>query len=164
MRRRNEDGLFVIWTLGLALAVIFVGILMVDFWNFFSVRQDLNSLADGAAVAGTQEVDTNYFSANGKVVLLTVDSAGNFDDSIVRSAVCNYLKANGPDNDCNNPTTKIDLVADPRVPGRYNGVKVSLERDVSFMALRFLPSESGSFTDASTVSASATARSQQLDP
>jgi hypothetical protein len=156
LRHEDERGFFVFWALGLALALLFVGVLMIDFWHIFTIRRDLNDVADSAAIVGSQQIDADYFEANGIVVLQ--------DRSTVTLKVCAYLAVNSPNSNCSNNPNAVSFVPSADDPNRDSSVKVSLSEDVDYMAMRVLPNKDGNYSRKFTVHASATSFAKQLNP
>ncbi len=62
MRRGHDDrGSITLWVLGLTVMMLFIGGIALDLWRAFSERRALAGIADGAAVAGANGVDIEWF-------------------------------------------------------------------------------------------------------
>lgn len=70
LRRRDERGVFTIWTLGLCVCLIFIGGLSLDLWRAFGERRELAGMVDGAAVAAASQIDLVAFRSEPSVVQL----------------------------------------------------------------------------------------------
>lgn len=66
---RDERGSVTLWVLGLLMPTLLLGGLAFDLWRGFSERRALVSIADAAAVAGANGVDTDYFYETDRVRL-----------------------------------------------------------------------------------------------
>jgi hypothetical protein len=56
-RARDEHGMITLWVLGLAIAVLFLGGIGLDFWRAIAVRREVSVMADSAATAGANGLD-----------------------------------------------------------------------------------------------------------
>ena len=65
----SERGSVTIWVLGLAMAVLTVGVLAVDLWDLAAHRRELAVIADSAAVAGASAIDEARWRAGEGLVL-----------------------------------------------------------------------------------------------
>jgi hypothetical protein len=54
---RGEHGMITLWVLGLAVAVLFLGGIGLDFWRAIAVRRQVSVMADAAATAGANGLD-----------------------------------------------------------------------------------------------------------
>ena len=54
---RSEQGMITLWVLGLAVAVLFLGGIGLDFWRAIAVRREVSVMADAAATAGANGLD-----------------------------------------------------------------------------------------------------------
>src|SRR5882672_8332132 len=54
---RGEHGMITLWMLGLAVAVLFLGGIGLDFWRAIAVRREVSVMADAAATAGANGLD-----------------------------------------------------------------------------------------------------------
>jgi Putative Flp pilus-assembly TadE/G-like len=54
---RDEHGMITLWVLGLAVAVLFLGGIGLDFWRAIAVRRQVSVMADAAATAGANGLD-----------------------------------------------------------------------------------------------------------
>jgi hypothetical protein len=54
---RDEHGMITLWVLGLAVAVLFLGGIGLDFWRAIAVRREVSVMADAAATAGANGLD-----------------------------------------------------------------------------------------------------------
>ncbi|MBW3620567.1 MAG: hypothetical protein KY461_09995 [Actinobacteria bacterium] len=68
-RHRDEDGMVVLWLLGVAVMVLMLGGVSIDLWHVFSERRALVGIADAAAYAGASGIDVDAYRADGTVVL-----------------------------------------------------------------------------------------------
>lgn len=66
---RDERGSVTLWVLGLLMPTLLLGGLAFDLWRGFSERRALVGIADAAAVAGANGVDTDYFYDTDRVQL-----------------------------------------------------------------------------------------------
>ena len=69
MRGRDERGAVTLWVLGLIFPMLLLGGLSLDLWRGFSERRSLASIADSAAVAGADALDTNRVYSSGEIRL-----------------------------------------------------------------------------------------------
>lgn len=69
MRGRDERGAVTLWVLGLIFPMLLLGGLSLDLWRGFSERRSLASIADSAAVAGANALDTNRVYSSGEIRL-----------------------------------------------------------------------------------------------
>lgn len=161
--KRNERGFFTVWVLGISLTFIFVGAIMVDFWHAFTVRRQLGDIADGAAIAGAQKINEATFDAHGVTVL---------DNNAAYVTACNYLRMNSVDN-CDNGGATVTItgavncqsktVAGQVIQGDA-AVQVELRESVDFLAVRFLPRDSGNFSSHMDIGGEGESRATQFDP
>ena len=56
-RSRASTGMITLWVLGLAVAVLFLGGIGLDFWRAIAVRREVSVMADAAATAGANGLD-----------------------------------------------------------------------------------------------------------
>lgn len=56
-RVHDEHGMITLWVLGLAVAVLFLGGIGLDFWRAIAVRREVSVMADAAATAGANGLD-----------------------------------------------------------------------------------------------------------
>ena len=56
-RPRDQRGIITLWVLGLAVAVLFLGGIGLDFWRAIAVRREVSVMADAAATAGANGLD-----------------------------------------------------------------------------------------------------------
>ena len=113
----NDRGSITLWTLGLAVMVLFFGGISLDLWRAFEVRQDLAAMADSAANAGASRIDGATYRATGVLQL---------DEGEARDAVNANLDAQ---QDRDRITTRIPPVVDGAV------ITVTLEGEVDFTLL-----------------------------
>jgi Flp pilus assembly protein TadG len=66
--RSDQHGTVTLWTLGLCVAILFLGGLSLDLWRALAVRRELSAMADAAATAGANGLDEAALRA-GAVVL-----------------------------------------------------------------------------------------------
>ena len=57
VQTRSEHGMITLWVLGLAVAVLFLGGIGLDFWRAIAVRREVSVMADAAATAGANGLD-----------------------------------------------------------------------------------------------------------
>lgn len=69
MRARDERGAVTLWVLGLLFPMLLLGGLSLDLWRGFSERRSLAGIADAAAVAGANGLDTNRLYATDEIRL-----------------------------------------------------------------------------------------------
>ena len=67
--RRDEDGFFSLWVLGLCFVVLMIAGLSIDLWRAFSERRALAAIADSAAIAGASGIDEAHFRNSGQIKL-----------------------------------------------------------------------------------------------
>jgi Flp pilus assembly protein TadG len=60
---RDERGTVTLWVLGLCVALLFLGGLGLDLWRAVGARRALSSMADTAATAGANGLDTDALRA-----------------------------------------------------------------------------------------------------
>ena len=114
----SDRGSLTLWTLGLAVMVLFLGGISLDLWRAFEVRQDLAAMADSAATAGASRIDTAVYRETGDLVI---------DERAARDAVEANL-------DSQQDRDRITNRSGPDVDGAV--VTVTLEGDVEFTLLR----------------------------
>jgi Flp pilus assembly protein TadG len=73
--RRDDDGFFTIWVLGLCACLFVVGGISLDVWRGFSERRALANLTDGAATAAASQIDLDAYRAKPSVVRLDREEA-----------------------------------------------------------------------------------------
>ena len=64
-----ERGSVTLWMMGLGLMILTLGGLSVDLWRLIAERRELAVMAEAAAVAAVNAVDTEEFRQSGAVVL-----------------------------------------------------------------------------------------------
>lgn len=69
MRARDERGAVTLWVLGLLFPMMLLGGLSLDLWRGFSERRALAGIADAAAVAGANGLDTEHLYATDEIRL-----------------------------------------------------------------------------------------------
>ena len=67
--QRKERGTVTLLGIGLATLLLFVGGFSVDLWRAHSERRALAELADAAAAAGANGIDTDRYRATGELAL-----------------------------------------------------------------------------------------------
>ena len=65
----SERGSVTMWMLGLAFALMTLGVLSVDLWALIAERRELTSLADASAVAAVSAVDETAWRQHGALRL-----------------------------------------------------------------------------------------------
>ncbi len=68
-RHADEDGVVVLWLLGLSVTLLMLGGISIDLWHVLSERRALVGVADAAAYAGASGLDEAYYRATGEVAL-----------------------------------------------------------------------------------------------
>src|SRR5262249_52033046 len=63
--RAAERGTMTIFLLGTAVAILFLGGLVVDFWRVIAARRELAAMADSAATAGANGLDDTSLRTGG---------------------------------------------------------------------------------------------------
>jgi hypothetical protein len=134
---RGEHGMITLWVLGLAVAVLFLGGIGLDFWRAIAVRREVSVMADAAATAGANGLDE---------LSLRADQL-QLDESRVRHLVAAEL-AEYP---------KARKLRDESVTVANGQVIVTLREDVHFSLLGIFMG-SGHFT----VQARAVAEPQEI--
>ncbi len=97
----NERGSITLWTLGLAVMVLFLGGISLDLWRAFEVREDLAAMADSAANAGASFIDGATYRDAGTLRLDAGAAASaanaNLDDQQDRDQIISRdIDATGP--------------------------------------------------------------------
>jgi Flp pilus assembly protein TadG len=69
MRVHDERGAVTLWVLGLILPMMLLAGLSLDLWRGFSERRALAGIADAAAVAGANGLDTDRVYASNEIRL-----------------------------------------------------------------------------------------------
>jgi len=87
--RRTEDGQITVMTIGFLVVVGLLVVVVVNASSAFLQRQQLNALADGAALAATDGLSRERFYTEG------IDDAVVLDRAAVRGLVDGYLGASG---------------------------------------------------------------------
>ena len=76
-----------LWVLGLAVAVLFLGGIGLDFWRAVAVRREVSVMADAAATAGANGLDESAFRGgrlqldNGRVRHLVAAELAEYPDA-----------------------------------------------------------------------------------
>lgn len=68
-RHEEQEGMVVLWLLGMAVTLLMLGGLSVDLWRVFSDRRALVGVADAASYAGASGIDVDAFRSGLGVVL-----------------------------------------------------------------------------------------------
>jgi len=63
-RAPGEHGMITLWVLGLAIAVLVLGGIGLDFWRAIAVRRQVSVMADSAATAGANGLDESALRAD----------------------------------------------------------------------------------------------------
>ena len=63
--RRGQRGNVTLFGIGLGIMILAVGGLSMDLWQIVSTRKALTEVADAAAAAGANQIDFDYYRANG---------------------------------------------------------------------------------------------------
>ncbi|MFW2339626.1 MAG: pilus assembly protein TadG-related protein [Acidimicrobiia bacterium] len=116
----SERGSVTFWTLGLAVAILFIGGLSVDLWRVMSDRRELAAVADSASAAAASAVDVDHWRQHGQVRLVDGEADLLAERVVVQHGVANELV--GP----------IEVV----VAG--DSVRVTLMKEVELTLLRLL--------------------------
>lgn len=69
MSARDERGAVTLWVIGLIFPMMLLGGLSLDLWRGFSERRALAGIADAAAVAGANALDTDRLYATDEIRL-----------------------------------------------------------------------------------------------
>lgn len=69
MRRSDDGGAVTLWVLGLIFPMLLLGGLSLDLWRGFSERRSLAGIADSAAVAGANGIDTDRLYTSDEIRL-----------------------------------------------------------------------------------------------
>ncbi|MBW3659266.1 MAG: hypothetical protein KY457_11550 [Actinobacteria bacterium] len=83
-RHADEEGMVVLWLLGVAAMLLMLGGLSIDLWQVFSERRALVGAADAAAFAGASGIDVDAYRADGSVVLAPVVAQQLAIDALAR--------------------------------------------------------------------------------
>lgn len=113
----SDHGSITLWTLGLAVMVLFLGGISLDLWRVFEIRQDLAAMADSAANAGASRIDGDLYRDTGMIAL---------DEEAARRAANDNL-------DLQQDADKITRRPSPDVSGSV--ITVTLEGEVEFTLL-----------------------------
>lgn len=68
-QRRHERGTMTLLGIGLSTMLLFVGGFSLDLWRAHGERRALAELADAAAAAGANAIDTTIYRSSGELVL-----------------------------------------------------------------------------------------------
>lgn len=68
-RHAEEEGMVVLWLLGIGISILMLGGLSVDLWRVFSDRRALVGVADAAAFAGASGLDLDAFRSGSGIRL-----------------------------------------------------------------------------------------------
>ena len=68
-QRRHERGTMTLLGIGLSTMLVFVGGFSLDLWRAHGERRALAELADAAAAAGANGIDTTVYRSSGELVL-----------------------------------------------------------------------------------------------
>lgn len=120
MTRRGERGTMTLFGVGLSVMLLFVGGFSLDLWRAHSERRALAEMADAAAAAGANGIDTAVYRTTGELVLdpqlaeaLAWESLGGQEDAAA-------------------------VVGVPRVAASAEVVVVEIEGEVEMTLLRAL--------------------------
>jgi Flp pilus assembly protein TadG len=116
--RRDERGTMTLFLLGLCVAILFLGGLVVDFWRVLAVRRELAAMADAAATAGANGLDESSLRTGGDAL----------DPAAARGLALAELQTEARHGEI----TDVDVVADSRQ------VVVRLQSHVQFSLLGIL--------------------------
>ena len=87
----SERGSVTFWTLGLAVAILFIGGLSVDLWRVMSDRRELAAVADSASAAAASAVDVDHWRQHGQVRLVDGEADLLAERVVVQHGVANEL-------------------------------------------------------------------------
>jgi hypothetical protein len=121
----SDHGSITLWTLGLAVMVLFLGGISLDLWRAFEVRQDLAAMADSAANAGASRIDGEVYRDTGVLLI---------DEDAAREAVNANL-------DSQQDRDRIIRLEGPEIEGAV--VRVTLHGEVEFTLLSVFLSGAG---------------------
>ncbi len=113
--RTTERGTVTLWVLGLCVCVFFLGGMSLDLWRGITVRRELQSMADAAAIAGADGVSEASLRSGG----------ADLDPALVRQLAYDNL-------DQQSGAATLDAVA---VTVAGNQVEVRLEAHVRMSLL-----------------------------
>jgi hypothetical protein len=67
--RPADRGSVTLWSLGLAVIVLALGVLSLDLWSVLAARQELVAIADATSFAAASGIDEERLRADGSVIL-----------------------------------------------------------------------------------------------
>jgi Flp pilus assembly protein TadG len=114
-RRHDERGTMTLLVLGIAVCVLFLGGIVVDFWRVIAVRRELAAMADASATAGANGLDATSLRTGGAAL----------DPTLARALALDELRRESRSAEI----TQTDVVADP------GQVRVQLQGHVGFSLL-----------------------------
>ena len=117
-QRRHERGTMTLLGIGLSTMLLFVGGFSLDLWRAHSERRALAELADAAAAAGANGIDTTAYRSSGELVLDPTLAEQLAWESIVGQA------------------DQRSLVGTPLVSSNIDRVVVQVEGEVGMTLLR----------------------------
>lgn len=119
-QRRSERGTMTLFGIGLSVMLLFVGGFSLDLWRAHSERRALAEMADAAAAAGANGIDTAVYRSSGELVL---------DPGLAEALAWESL---------NGQTDRRALVGAPVVGASADVVVVTIEGEVEMTLLRVL--------------------------
>lgn len=118
--RRGERGTMTLFGVGLSVMLLFVGGFSLDLWRAHSERRALAEMADAAAAAGANGIDTATYRSTGELVL---------DPSLAEALAWESLSGQADDG---------SLAGTPQVGATADVIVVQLEGEVEMTLLRAL--------------------------
>lgn len=116
--RRGERGTLTLLGIGLSAMLLFVGGFSLDLWRAHSERRGLAEMADAAAAAGANGIDTAAYRESGELIL---------DPALAESLAWESLASQ---------TDRRALVGTPQVGATADVVVVQVEGEVEMTLLR----------------------------
>lgn len=159
--RREEQGFFTLWLIGLCLTLFFFAGVAVDGWRIFTERRSAVAIADGAAVAGTKAVDVPYFQATGSAALIP---GGSENPDSGYTAACAYLIQELTPSPSTCSDARFDITYTGPDAAHPTGVQVKLNRSVPLTLMRILPTTRGSFSASFDFTSTENAKAQCVRP
>ncbi len=143
MKRQNDEGSVLVLGIGLSLVCIMLATVVINVATLWMARSALNSIADGAALAGVQSLDKAavYKSHSTSIIHLNSgDSKTKVRSYISRSQVKSQVHGLTLTSvDVSGQSVQVSLSATPAVPFRYlwgNTVIVARAKARATMILR----------------------------
>lgn len=135
MIKRNEQGTFTVWALGLCLMLFALSGISIDLWRAYDARRTLHEIADTAARSGASEIDVQQRQLYGNIILDTDKAQESSKSSITSNAELKNVRI-------------IDQQID--VDASSNEVTVEIRSKFSFFLLGFFPGGNDADIDVSS--------------